>query len=106
MSSSSRMRPSSGATKPAIESSTSVLPAPLGPNSTVTPAVAENSSSSEKPAESGWGAKDLRRRACSMAILHAAGAETIGERQDQQSHRGDHQHQHPSHHPKTRFNPG
>ena len=38
ISSSSRMRPSSGRTKPAIESSTMVLPAPLGPNSTVTPA--------------------------------------------------------------------
>ncbi len=62
------MRPSSGCTNPAIESSTNVLPAPLGPNSTVTPAVAENSRSSVKPAESGRGAKDLRSRACNMAI--------------------------------------
>src|SRR6266446_6360444 len=103
MSSSSRMRPSSGATKPAIESSTRVLPAPLGPNSTVTPAVAENSRSREKPAESGRGGRVLWRRASSIAVSNPAGAEAIGQRQDDQRDGRNHQHQRSSHRAVARF---
>src|SRR5713226_9786169 len=103
ISSSSRIRPSSGSTKPAIESSTRVLPAPLGPNSTVTPAVAENSRSSEKPAESGRGGKVLWRRASSIAASNPAGAEAVGQRQDDERDSRNHQHQRSGHRAVARF---
>src|SRR5579864_6161844 len=103
MSSSSRIRPSSGRTKPAMESSTRVLPAPLGPNSTVTPAVAENSRLSEKPAESGPGGKVLRRRAWSIAASNPAGAKAVGQRQDDQRDGRNHQHQRSGHRAVARF---
>src|SRR5690242_17580564 len=95
------MRPSSGRTKPAMESSTRVFPAPLGPNRIVTPALAENSTSSENPAESAWGGNVLRSSARIMNAPNSARRETVGERQNGERHRGDNQHESASHSPIT-----
>src|SRR3984885_3223869 len=99
------MRPSSGRTNPAMESSVNVLPAPLDPNRTVTPAAERNSISNEKPAESGPAAGGLRIRTSIINLRGSyrcwagskrIGCEAIRERQDGQGNRGNNQNQHAS----------
>ena len=81
-----------GLTNPAMQSSASVLPAPLGPNSTVMPAVAESSTSSVKPAESGWRGNVFLRRAFNMCVRRPPRAQAIRQRQDGKGHQRNHQH--------------
>src|SRR5581483_1212596 len=65
------MRPRSGVTKPAMESSVRVLPAPEGPYRTVTPGLASKARSRVKPAESSAAGKRLERVAWSAAVIYA-----------------------------------